>query len=57
MWAFVVVVFYEFPVELESGMFLVVCSEPSFNLTLCCGFADSAEDMFDPFGCTVCVEA
>ena len=57
MWSFVVVVFDEFPVERESGMFLVVGSEPSFNLALRCGFADSSEDMFDPMLLAVCVEA
>ena len=57
MWAFVVVVFNEFPVGLESGMFQVVGSEPSFNLTLRRGFNDPSKNMFDPFGCIVGVEA
>ena len=47
MWSFVVVVFDEFPVECESGMFEVVGSEPSFNLALRGGFADAPEDVFD----------
>ena len=38
-------------------MFLVVGSEPSFDLALRCGFADSAEDMFDPLLLAVGVEA
>jgi len=45
--SFPIVVLDEFPVEGEPCMFLVVGSEPSFNLTLRCGFADSSEDMFD----------
>ncbi len=57
MRAFVVVVFYEFPVEWESVVFLVVGSEPSFNLALGCGFADSSENMFDALLFAVCVEA
>ena len=47
MWAFIVVVLDEFPVELESGVFLVVGSEPSFNLALRGGFTNSSKDMFD----------
>ena len=47
MWSLIIVVLDEFPVELESGVFLVVGSEPAFDLTLGCGFADSSEDMFD----------
>ena len=38
-------------------MFLVVGSEPSFNLALDCGFADSAEDVFNVLLLAVCVEA
>jgi len=57
MRSFVVVVFDEFPVELKSCMFQVVGSEPSFNLALRCGFADSSENMFDPMLLAVCVEA
>ena len=57
MWALIVVVFDEFPVELEPCMLLVVGSEPAFNLTECRGFADSAEDMLDPMLLAVCVEA
>ena len=56
MWSLVVVVFHEFPVERESRVFLVVGSEPSFDLSECCGFADSAEDVFDLLLVTVCVE-
>jgi len=55
--SFVVVVFDEFPVELESGVFLVVGSEPSFNLALRCGFTDASEDMLDPMLLAVGVEA
>jgi hypothetical protein len=47
VWPFIVVVFYEFLVELESGVFQVVGSEPSLDLAQCCGFADSTEDMLD----------
>ena len=47
MWAFVVVVFYEFPVERESSVFFVVDSEPAFDLALRGGFADAPEDVFD----------
>ena len=56
MWTLVIVVFDEFPVELESGMFEVVCSEPSFDLSERCRFADAAEDVFDFFLVTVRVE-
>ena len=44
MWSLVVVVFDEFPVELEFGMFLVVGSEPSLDFAHGCGFADSSDD-------------
>jgi len=47
----------EFPVERESRVFLVVGSEPAFDLSERCGFADSSEDMLDPAALTVCVEA
>jgi hypothetical protein len=47
----------EFPVERESRVFLVVGSEPTFDLTECGGFADAAEDVFDSDALTVCVEA
>ena len=47
MWSLIIVVFDEFPVELESSMLKVVCSEPAFDLALRCGFADASEDMFD----------
>ena len=57
MWSFVVVVLYEFPVELESGMFLVVGSEPSFDLAEGGWFADSSQDMFDSSGFTIHIEA
>ena len=56
MWAFVVVVLDEFPVEWESSVFFVVGSEPSFDFALGCGFADAAEDVFDSFLVTVRVE-
>jgi hypothetical protein len=56
MWSFPIVVFDEFPVELESRMFQVVGSEPSFNLTLRCGFTDSSKDMVDPTLLAVGVE-
>jgi len=56
VWTLVVVVLDEFPVELEPGMFKVVGSEPSFNLTKRCRLADAAEDMFDPLLLAVCVE-
>ena len=56
MGSLVIVVFDEFPVELEPGMFKVVGSEPSFNLALRGGLADAAEDMFDPLLLAVCVE-
>ena len=49
MWPFVIVVFDEFPVELESCMLLVVGSEPSFNLALRGGFTDVSKDMFDAY--------
>ena len=42
MWTFVVVVLDEFAVELESGVFLVVGSEPAFDFALRGGFSDSA---------------
>ncbi len=51
------VVFDEFSVELESGVFLVVGSEPSFSLSHGCGFADSSEDMFDSIVYAVYLEA
>ena len=57
MWSLVVVVFDEFPVEWESGMFEVVGSEPTFDLSERGWFADAAEDMLDSDGFTVCVEA
>ena len=53
---FVIVVVDEFPVEFESGVFQVVGSEPSFNLALRGGFADSSEDMLDPLLLAVRVE-
>ena len=56
MWSFIVVILDEFPVELESGVFLVVGSEPSFNLALRGGFADSSEKMSYRVGLTVRVE-
>jgi len=37
-------------------VFLVIGSEPSFDLALGCGFADSSEDMFDPLLLAVRVE-
>ena len=43
MQASLVVVFDEFPVELEPGMFEVVGSEPSFYLAKRCRLADAAE--------------
>jgi len=57
VWAFIVVVLDEFPVELESGVFLVVGSEPSFNLALRGGFTDSSEYVPYRVGFTVSVEA
>ena len=57
MWAFVVVVLDEFPVEWESGVFLVVGSESTFDLSECGWFADASEDMLDLDAFTVCVEA
>ena len=57
MRSLVIVILDEFPVEWESGVFLVVGSEPSFNLPLRCWPADSSEDMFDPFLVAVSVEA
>jgi hypothetical protein len=56
VWSFVVVVFDEFPVELESGMFEVVGSEPSFYLAKRCRLADAAEDMLDPLLLTCAVK-
>ena len=56
MWTLVIVVFDEFPVKLEPGMFEVVGSEPSFNLTKRRRLADAAEDMFDSLLLAVCVE-
>jgi hypothetical protein len=38
-------------------MFQVVGSEPSFDLSERCGFADAAEDMLDPLLLAVRVEA
>jgi len=49
VWAFIVIVFDEFPVEWELRVFLVIGSEPTFNLSERCRFADAAEDMLDPF--------
>ena len=57
MGSLVVVVFDEFPVELEPGMFEVVGSEPSFYLAKRCRLADAAEDMLDPLLLTVCGES
>jgi hypothetical protein len=56
VWSFVIVVFDEFPVELESGMLQVVGSEPSFNLALRGGFADSSKGMLDPLLLAVRIE-
>lgn len=56
MWPFPVVILDEFPVEREPNMFLVVGSELSFDFALCCGFADSSEDVFDVLLLAVCVE-
>jgi len=56
VWTFPVVVFNEFPVELESGVLKVVCSEPSFDFAERGGFADSAEDVLDSDVFTVGVE-
>ena len=47
----------EFPVELESDVFLVVGSEPSFNLPLRRRFPDPSHNVFDPLLSTVLVEA
>jgi len=56
MWSFVIVVLDEFPVDWESGVFLVVGSEPSFNLALRRRFPNSSEDVFDVMLLAVCVE-
>jgi len=53
VWPLIVVILDEFPVELESGMFEVVCSEPSFDLSERRRLADAAEDMLDPLLLTV----
>ena len=53
MWPLIVVILDEFPVEPESGMFEVVGSEPSFDLSERCRLADAAEDMLDPLLLTV----
>jgi len=53
VWAFIVVVFDEFPVEREPGMLEVVGSEPSFDLPKRRGLA---EDMLDPLLLAVGVE-
>jgi len=57
VWPFPVVVFHEFPVELESGMLQIVGSEPSFDLALSGGFADSSKDVLDALTLTVRGEA
>ena len=49
MWTLVIVVLDEVLVELESRMFEVVGSEPSFDLSERRGLADAAEDMPDAF--------
>jgi hypothetical protein len=51
-----IVVVDEFPVERESGVFLVVGSEPPFNLPLRRVFPDAPEIMFDPMLLAVSVE-
>jgi len=51
------VVFDEFPMQCESGVFLVVGSEPAFDLALRGGFADSSEDVLDVLLLAVRVEA
>jgi hypothetical protein len=48
-------IFDDFPVDRES-LPNVVGSEPSFNLTLRCGFPDSSKNMFNPMLLTVHVE-
>ena len=50
-------VFDEFRVEGEPCMLDVVGSEPAFDLSQRRRFADSSDDMLDPFGFGVCVEA
>lgn len=57
MWPLIVVILDEFPVELESGMFEVVGSEPAFDLSERRRLADAAEDMLDPLLLTVRGEA
>jgi len=57
MRTFVIVVVDEFPVELESGVFLIVGSEPSLNLSLRRGLTDASKDMLDPLPLTVRIEA
>ena len=57
MWAFVIVVFDEFPMQCESGVFLVVGSEPAFDLALRRRLADSSEDVLDVLLLAVRVEA
>ena len=37
-------------------MFEIVCSKPSFNLSLRRGFSDASENMFDPVPVAVIVE-
>ena len=57
MWSLVVVVFDVFPMGLESDVFLVVDSEPSFYFAQRGRFSYSSEDVFDPVVLAVCVEA
>jgi hypothetical protein len=49
MWAFITLVLDEFPMQCESGVLLVVGSEPGFDLAFRGGFVYSSEDMLDPF--------
>lgn len=53
----VVIVLDEFLVQREPGVFLVVGSEPSFDLSERCGLADAAENVLDPLVLAVGVEA
>ena len=45
----VVIVLDEFLVQREPGVFLVVGSEPSFDLSERGRFTDAAKDVFDPW--------
>ena len=56
MWAFVIVVLDEFPVQRQPRMFQIVGSEPAFDLALRRRLADAAEDVLDVLLLAVRVE-